>query len=265
LLSTTRQQLTAYARQHTLSWIEDESNQDTRFSRNLMRLKVLPLLKTRWPSVVKQLLQVAEHCHDAQQNLDALARLDYPELDVTGDCLDTASLADLSDSRINNVLRAWLTHRGIKSPSSKTFARFIPEVMRAASDKTPCVAWDGIEVRRYQTALYILREPHVFKPPLLQINLDATGVYIPPSSRVEVRFREGGEQLVWRGKTRRLKDLMNQWRILPWMRDKIPLMYIDGQLAVVVGWCIADTHYREEGEFLYHITQQAYGSDYNAA
>jgi tRNA(Ile)-lysidine synthase len=44
LLGETRASLEAWAREHQLSWIEDESNQDDSYDRNFLRLRVLPLL-----------------------------------------------------------------------------------------------------------------------------------------------------------------------------------------------------------------------------
>ena len=47
LLSETRASLEAWAHQHHLRWIEDESNQDDSYDRNFLRLRVLPLLNER--------------------------------------------------------------------------------------------------------------------------------------------------------------------------------------------------------------------------
>ncbi|MDU6452724.1 MAG: tRNA lysidine(34) synthetase TilS, partial [Enterobacter hormaechei] len=48
LLGETRASLEAWAQQHHLCWIEDESNQDDSYDRNFLRLRVLPLLSERW-------------------------------------------------------------------------------------------------------------------------------------------------------------------------------------------------------------------------
>lgn len=42
--------------------IEDESNANAQFSRNFMRLHVLPLLKQHWPSATKTLARSAKQC-----------------------------------------------------------------------------------------------------------------------------------------------------------------------------------------------------------
>jgi tRNA(Ile)-lysidine synthase len=49
LLDVSRAELEAYAREHQLTWIEDPSNADPRFSRNYLRHHVFPRLTERWP------------------------------------------------------------------------------------------------------------------------------------------------------------------------------------------------------------------------
>lgn len=56
LLNYTRQTLAEYAQNHSLNWIEDESNQERHYLRNFLRLDVLPLLQTRLPQAKRQLL-----------------------------------------------------------------------------------------------------------------------------------------------------------------------------------------------------------------
>ena len=57
-----------------------------------------------------------------------------------------------------------------------------------------------------------------------------------------VRFRQGGEQLRPHGRrhTHSLKKLMQEAGIPPWQRNRIPLIYIEHQLACVCGLCVAE-------------------------
>ena len=44
LLNTPKTDITAYARRHKLEWLEDATNQDTKYLRNYLRIKILPSL-----------------------------------------------------------------------------------------------------------------------------------------------------------------------------------------------------------------------------
>ena len=50
LLDIARSTLLAYAQQHALQWVEDESNADDAYPRNFLRHRVLPLLQQRFPA-----------------------------------------------------------------------------------------------------------------------------------------------------------------------------------------------------------------------
>src|SRR3989338_9465331 len=51
LLTCSRDDVSAYANAHQLQWIDDESNQDTRFNRNFLPRDIFPLLKARYSAV----------------------------------------------------------------------------------------------------------------------------------------------------------------------------------------------------------------------
>ena len=58
-LSISRADLLAYAREHNLTWCEDESNTDTKFARNFIRHEALPHLERNCPGATRQLCRIA--------------------------------------------------------------------------------------------------------------------------------------------------------------------------------------------------------------
>lgn len=74
LLSVWRQELLAYLRHHELSYREDASNEDVRFTRNRIRHQLLPLLERDYnPQTKSILVQLAEQCRDDGAYLEQLA------------------------------------------------------------------------------------------------------------------------------------------------------------------------------------------------
>jgi tRNA(Ile)-lysidine synthase len=272
LLHQSRQSLLQYAHHHQLTWIEDDSNQDTRFSRNYLRHQILPLLTAKWPAVVANLCRSVDHCQQARHNLDALALLDCPDLLTTKSTLPLALITTSDSKRLANVLRHWLKKNEVRLPSTEILSRILEDVIGAAVDSEPCVAWDAVCVRRYQNVLYLLPQNRVgyidttidwlmFPEPLLLCNdgrrLTATradaGLYVPQGAHIQVRRRQGGERFFWRGQTKSLKKLLQFWRIPPWLRDELPLIYIDNNLAAVAGFAVSDRWYGCQGTDTYHI------------
>lgn len=70
LLSFTREQIEAYARNNGITYVEDETNSDVRYTRNFIRHEVLPLVKTRYPAVIETLNRLAENAAETIHALD---------------------------------------------------------------------------------------------------------------------------------------------------------------------------------------------------
>ena len=66
LLNTPKSCLQYYLQNHSIQWVEDESNQDTGFLRNFLRLKVLPLLESASPGSVLRFARTANIVRDEQ-------------------------------------------------------------------------------------------------------------------------------------------------------------------------------------------------------
>ncbi|KTD35917.1 cell cycle protein MesJ [Legionella nautarum] len=268
-----REILESYARTQQLKWIDDESNLNTDFSRNYLRHKVLPILQQRWPAVVTNLVRTTRHCQQAQTNLDDLAKIDCPALSQSSTMLPLKSLKNLSHARLSNVLRVWLKFNHIKLPSTLIFNRIISEVIEAREDAKPEVVWQEGCVRRYQQALYLLKnEPQGVLQPQnwssfpqtlvinglgrLQVKMTNKGLVLPTSAQIEIRFRQGGEFFHWHGQTKQLKKLFQEWHIPPWQRGSIPLLYVNRQLAVVIGYAISDLFYGEIDSNSYQLSME---------
>lgn len=69
LLNVTRERLKEYARENSLCWREDESNADVKFTRNLVRHKLLPNLEQFSPGATAQLCRIAGLARTAYKNV----------------------------------------------------------------------------------------------------------------------------------------------------------------------------------------------------
>ena len=49
LLKSTKEELLNYALVNNLLWVEDKSNKESKFSRNIIRNKLMPTISKRWP------------------------------------------------------------------------------------------------------------------------------------------------------------------------------------------------------------------------
>jgi tRNA(Ile)-lysidine synthase len=269
-LSHTRQDLERYAAEHHLRWVEDDSNANRQYSRNFLRQDVIPLLQSRWPGVLTNLTRTASHCQQARQLVDELASMDSPDLSRA--TLSLTGLKTLSWARISNVLRAWFKNNAVLLPNTATLNRILSEVIRAREDANPIVSWGNYCVRRYQETLYLLDTSQSDETPIIcdwasfpepidlgkgfgviKADLSNEGLVIPPGAKLQVRFRQGGETLVWHGQKKSLKKLFQEWKVPTWLRSRIPLLYCDNELAAVVGYAMSDQFYRRTVNSAYKL------------
>ncbi len=115
-LDVPAQQLRDWLLQEGVSWAEDPTNQDQRYTRNRIRHQLLPVLALAFPAFRQTFGRSARHAAQAQSVLDDMALID---LQQTGIPPQLAALQQLSIPRQANVLRAWLSQRQVSCSTAQ--------------------------------------------------------------------------------------------------------------------------------------------------
>lgn len=257
LLSFSRESLLRYASARSLEWVEDETNQSPIFRRNYLRHNVMPLLQKLWPSMQTTLARSARHCGEAERLLDAYVQQDLDALfDARSQSLCLCSLTAFSRERQRAILRAFLKRLDCSMPSAIKLDHVLTDVIAAGPDAAPLLEWEGVEVRRYQNRLFAFAplpahdasaiyawpsSGELVLPNIGKLTLEPSsgGVQLDAARQLSIRFRQGGESLQLDGRgSRSLKKLFQEWQVYPWMRERVPLLYVDDNLAAVVGHAI---------------------------
>lgn len=266
MLDCTRAEVLRWAQANQLSWLEDPSNVNVRFDRNYLRREVMPQLRARWPAAARSAVRSAAHLGEAARLLDEVAAHDFAAATI-GQCLKVSALKALDPPRRRNVLRYWLHACGARAPSTRKLAALEHDMLAADDDRTPCVDWDETEVRRHRGLMYCM--PRIIDPAtnaidwtwsspvalgghsgLLRAEI-AHGRGLARSklpSRLRVTSRSGGESLRLPGHAhhRPLKKLLQEANVLPWWRDRVPLVFAGNALVAVADlWISAE--YATEG------------------
>ena len=277
LLEIERKSLLDYAESNKLAWVEDPSNEDRRFDRNFLRHDVLPLLGSRWPDVASRLNRSARHARESWQLLQDLAAIDLAALGGRAERLPVDGLLNLSFVRQQNLLRHALLQLGLPTPGEAQINRILDEVLPAREDAQPLVQWCGAEVRRYRGALHLLPERLAVTPGSLStrgadialggglgtlvFDEDADCGLSPDllGRGLRLAFRAGGEVIKPFGHahTRKLKKLLQDEGVVPWMRDRLPLLYAGDDLVAVGDLWLADAAVTKPGVALRWIDRPA--------
>lgn len=136
MLQVLRSQIKDYAEKKGLSWVEDDSNADSKYSRNFIRNDVIPLLETRWKSVVSTLTSLTEKAAEAETLLSQIAEEDMATIKfedkngvVYNDAIDMEKLKALSEARMKNVLHRFVSTIDDENKGTKSFNNLLNVVL----------------------------------------------------------------------------------------------------------------------------------------
>jgi tRNA(Ile)-lysidine synthase len=233
LLDVPRQEILAYAREHGLAWVEDESNADESLTRNFVRRRLGPMIESRFPAWKRALARAARHF---------AAR----------------------EARGEDLLRQFLRQKGLRGPSEARLAEMLKQLTGGGA--RTLVAHDGVELRAYRGTLFLEKprpraafrsvswrgEPRLAIPALGgELRFRAVrGKGIAAAHRpLEVRLRAGGERLKpdARRPRRTLKNLFQEAGVPPWQRDRLPLLFRGDALVWAPGLGV-DAAFQAAGE-----------------
>jgi tRNA(Ile)-lysidine synthase len=254
LLDCGRSEIEHYAADHDLECVQDPSNYDTAMDRNFLREEVLPLLATRWPAYRRSVTRAREHMATAAITLAhnlGVPETVYSELGDPG--LLLAQLVDESQEIAAALLRAWLRAAGYQAPDHAALDEFLRQLRVTAVDANPRLVCGSYGLQRYHDAVY--RLPDLLAPPadssfalapgasvevpgagiISLVRSDGDGLCLMPKEQLILGWRQGGERCCLPGRTgsRSLKELMQAWKIPPWWRGRVPLVYLGDELVAV--------------------------------
>lgn len=225
LLAVPRSAIRAYAAEHRLGWIEDESNANESLTRNFIRRRVGPLLEEKFPRWRENLARAARHFAGAE--LDA-----------------------------QRLLRAYLKGKGLRAPSEAKLLEMLKQL--GSGSVRAAIAHDGAVFRRYRGNVFVEKESGetlAFKPQAWngepRLALPALGgelrfrrvrgrgidAALVNQKSFAVRLRAGGERLRIDAlrPSRTLKNLFQEAGVPPWERERLPLLFCGADLVWAPG------------------------------
>ena len=252
LLNQTRAELEVYAKKHKLKWVEDPSNQNTRYRRNAIRKDIIPKLEKIQPGAIANLARSASLLAQSQVLLDRLAKQDGIDI-LQGHKVKLApllALAKTDQPAANNVMRYWLKLNDLAMPTQERLESWWKDLKAVKPGS-------NLEWQHDEASIYLWRS-------VLQITHCKAGRWVfqnvPARSKllgmpvdwvnkaqeqglIEERLRQGAEKLQIKPNTPRktLKNLFQESDTPPWERQA-PLLYINDQLVAVAGVGVSYPH-----------------------
>lgn len=143
-----------------ITHIEDESNQDTRYTRNTLRHRVIPVLKDYFPHIEQGLLRLSAHAASAQRMLQEVAETDAKTM-VQNNALNIALMRQINTDRQMNLLQFWLAKQDCRIASSSWLNELHHQLFDSKSDAQICVSLGDASVRRFDQFAYYVTNAEV--------------------------------------------------------------------------------------------------------
>lgn len=254
LLDVPRSTLLAYAKQHRLAWVEDESNANNKFDRNFIRHEILPVLAKQYPAIRQTISRSAQHMAEANDLLDEIAAADVQSC-LQDKTLNLQQLKQFSTPRIHNALRWWLLQNNCHLPSTAQLQQITQQLFNTKTDAAVKIKVSATHtLQRYRDCVFLLMENS--EPPAINLlwqgeemlrlpdgtQLTFTKVLGQgfalnrvPNVKLRIKNREGGERFrpELGRPSRSLKTILQTCEIPPWQRAQLPLIFMDETLVMI--------------------------------
>lgn len=178
-----KSELQDYASRNQLSWVDDPSNQSSRYSRNFIRHEIVPLLQTKWPQVSNAVSQFSQIAKDQSSILDEVADADISAVALDDYRLRLNKLCQLSTARQKNLLHFWIRRHAGQPPVNQDIDEILRQMARSTSsedrlgnksqdkiddkkcDKKMAIKLAGVWIRSFDGVLFLFKndEPKVLE------------------------------------------------------------------------------------------------------
>lgn len=269
--------IAAYANANGLAYIEDDSNNDERFSRNYLRHRLIPMVEERWPGASERLVQFADEVGEMNQRLQVGTKaqlkgcLEYRPQWLLGSqpLLNIKTLQQMESHVQRLVVREWLKKQGWQPPSRNMLEQIFREIINARIDAEPQVKMsEHCVISRFQERLVVLDpvislepfEPVLWdwqKVPVLRLGArslichqgpaeNCRAIYLPKKPLLLKRrcHIPVDEKIAVAGRKGRktLKKLLQEHKVPPWLRDYLPFIFDGDQMVAAPGLWVCESY-----------------------
>ena len=254
LLNWSRSDLVDYAQCNDLKWMEDPSNRDESFDRNFLRNRLFPLIESRWPEISKRLNRSARIAKIASEALSYFIGSSTNGLLGHSCRMPIGPLLKHELALQTLIVRQWLRQQEIPPPPEARLLEFLDQLSVAGNDSQAEVCWRDWRMKHFQGSIWLqdISTPLVCQrfswTDELSMNLgtklgslQVTGAvdHVPDGWMVDRRKEGGRIQLEARTPRRTLKECFRLAGIPPWIREAIPILYWDEEVAAIGDWMLS--------------------------
>ena len=229
LIETDRESIEKYCEENKLQYVTDSTNLECEYSRNKIRIKVLPTLCEINQNAVGALSGFASRMREQEAFLESVENEKYA-LCVKNSVLYEAEFSALDiflKKRIAGRFLSELSHGEVESKHIDDFLRF--SVDFSLDDKKVNLPFCEINIEEYDT-----KDLQNLNKDMLDNLIDCDKI----SNTLILRSRKDGDKFTFskRRVTKTVKKLFNEDKIPPEVRNKMIILDSDGEVVWLRGY-----------------------------
>jgi tRNA(Ile)-lysidine synthase len=252
LFEVTREEVEVYVKENNLPFVVDSSNFQLNYERNLIRHKVIPVLKEINPSFERSILKTSEILRGLEDFLDKFTDK-FLELNLKEDnCLSLKALKELHPFLISEVVRkAYKKVAGRELSFEKITSvlkileghgyREVHTHGRFKIFKNQESLCFGEKVKKKPFHFFVSRLPATVETPLFKLKFcENSGFPILPLEEfkrhgIVVRTRKPGDKLEVNGIKKKLKKVLIEKKFPASLRNILPVVESNGRIIFIPG------------------------------
>lgn len=254
ILFLEREKILYYAKKYSLSWIEDETNENIKYDRNFLRLKIIPILNKRWPFFLKSIKKSIKIFKNQENLIKELIKKKFKKLINTQGALKIKYLKKYSDIKKNIFIRNFFDFHKLPKPSYVQLKEINKKINNFKKKKEKKIILNKNIIYIFQEKLWILPK---FKDitnilikckKLSKIKLPNNLGFLLFNSKNGVEIRkpkknetilikfgiQGKTKIKKNNKTESIENIWRKYKIPPLLRKRIPLIYYNKKLIYIV-------------------------------
>ena len=250
LLNWSKKQIQVYATHHHLTWIEDESNESIDYDRNFVRHQLSPMIASRWLSADRSIARAADHCAMAADVLREYLEMDVGLISLPSGALCLQQWQKLSHNKQRLCLMHWLDQYEPYAMDARHLEELCAQLNHWHREMTIHHKVGKGVIKVYANAIYWSSDQKL-NPPLKPMIWETgkqdsmvSGHYVfkiltcieDLEIHIVTRKQCGHVRLQKNRPRKAIKQIMQELRVPPWLRDTIPVLMIDDEICCVPGY-----------------------------
>ena len=263
LLSVTKAEILDFCRENAYPFVTDSTNLDSDYSRNLIRNEVIPILEGINPSLRRSAARLSESMREVAAFMDSQA-----EAISDGDGLDLDDVNRADPALLPFLFSRGLSDAGYDVKLERIHVNALADLCRRGRDRSSVSLPEALSGRIREGRLIFLPDPkgeetsadfeltltegENLLPDGSRLTLSdqaepdgdvTTKLFLGREATIVARNRREGDRIRVKGVNKSLKKLMCDLKIPRHLRDRLPVILIDGEIVAAMGVAVADPHF----------------------